>query len=76
VVGNTIQTTPGAGIVCEDPASVAKKPQNKIVVERNLFVGEPGRVGGDPKAAFITAEGNYRKAGTRRVTVVAYNRIL
>lgn len=64
IVGNTIQTTPGAGIVCEDPAAIAKRPQNKIVVERNFFVGEPARVGADPAAPFMTADGNYRKAGT------------
>jgi hypothetical protein len=64
IVGNTIQTTPGAGIVCEDPIGFGKRQLNRIVVERNFFVGEPARVGADPKAPFITADGNYRKKGT------------
>jgi hypothetical protein len=64
LIGNTFQTQPGAGIVCEDPAAVAKRPQNKVVVERNFFVGEPARVGADPKGTFLAAEGNFRKSGT------------
>jgi hypothetical protein len=61
VVGNTFQT--GSGIVCEDPTGLTKRPQNKIVVERNLFLGEPAKIGADPNAKFLTAEGNFRKAG-------------
>jgi serine/threonine protein kinase len=61
VVGNTFQAA--AGIVCEDPVAITKRPQNRIVVERNLFLGEPGKIGGDPNAKFLTAEGNFRKAG-------------
>lgn len=61
VVGDTFQTD--AGIVCDDPIGIMKRPQNKIVVERNLFLGEPARVGADPNAKFLTAEGNFRKTG-------------
>jgi hypothetical protein len=61
VVGNTFQA--GSGIVCEDPAAITKRPQNKIVVERNLFLGEPAKIGADPNVKFLSAEGNFRKAG-------------
>jgi eukaryotic-like serine/threonine-protein kinase len=64
IVGNTFQATQGAGINCEDPAELAKRPQNRIIVERNYFLGEPARVGVDPNAKFLTAEGNFRKTGT------------
>ncbi len=62
IVNNTFQAE--AGIVCEDPPEIMKRPQNKIVVERNYFIGEPARVGADPNAKFVTAQGNYRKTGT------------
>ena len=63
IVGNTFMTEPGVGINCQDPANVVKRPQNKIVVERNYFVGEPARVGADANAKFLVAEGNFRMTG-------------
>lgn len=65
IANNTFANLKGAGVRCED-GSPMRKPDNRIVVDQNLFGPMPmaARVDGDMKdAKFLAANGNFRKAG-------------